>query len=148
MPHRCMNCGEEYEDGDEELIEGCEECGSTLFLYQQDSQDFDTEELEEEKKTVMEEIDRFLRDVKSKVRPGEDFQFDLESIKVEEEGVYRINVRKLIEEIPLIVEIKDGEYRLHLASVFTAGKEKGLRLEDLDIDEEMKERLRESAASA
>lgn len=144
-----MNCGEEYDEDDDALIEGCEECGSTLFLYDKDGeqQEYDTEELQEEKKSVMDEIDKFLRDVKSKVTPAEDFTFDLQSITVEEDGVYQINVRKLLEEVPLIVEIKDGEYRLHLASVFSQGKEKGLRLEDLDLDEEMKEKIRENRSA-
>ncbi|MDY6769653.1 MAG: Zn-ribbon containing protein [Candidatus Nanohaloarchaea archaeon] len=148
MPHRCMNCGEEYEEDDDALIEGCEECGSTLFLYDQDgeAEEMDAEELQEEKQSVMDEIDKFLRDVKSRVTPAEDFTFDLQSITVEEDGVYEIDVRKLLEEVPLIVEISDGEYRLHLASVFSQGKEKGLRLQDLDMDEEMKEKIRENAS--
>jgi len=127
-----------YEDDADELVDGCE-CGSTLFLYQKEGEEreLDTSELKEEKKSVMDEIDKFLRDVKSKVRPGKDFAFDLQSITVQEDGVYEIDVRKLLEEIPLIVEIKDGEYRLHLASVFSRGKEKGLRLQDLDLDEEV-----------
>lgn len=144
MPHRCMNCGAEYEEGAEALIEGCEECGSTLFLYEKESEDaFDDEELEEEKRSVMEEIDKFIRDVKSKVEPADDFQFDLQSITVQEDGVYEIDLRKLLDEIPLIVEIKDGSYRLHLASVFSRGRDKGLRLQDLDLDEEVRERIRD-----
>ncbi|MDY6774149.1 MAG: Zn-ribbon containing protein [Candidatus Nanohaloarchaea archaeon] len=148
MSHRCMNCGAEYEEGDEALIEGCEDCGSTLFLYEKEGEEeFDREELEEEKKSVMDELDKFLRDVKSRVKPGGEFEFDLQSITVQEDGVYEIDVRKLLEEIPLIVEIKDGEYRLHLASVFSEGKEKGLRLQDLDLDEEVKERIRENSSA-
>ncbi len=143
MPHRCMNCGEEYGEDDDALIEGCDECGSTLFLYDKSGDGMDTAELQAEKKTVMDEIDKFLHDVKSKVTPGEDFHFDLQSITVKEDGVYEIDVRKLLEEVPLIVEIEGGEYRLHLPSVFSRGKEKGLRVEDLDIDDEVKERIRE-----
>lgn len=147
MPHRCMNCGEEYGEEDDALIEGCDECGSTLFLYDKDGDGMDREELQEEKKTVMDEIDKFLKDVKSKVKPGEDFHFDLQSITVQEDGVYEIDVRKLLEEVPLIVEIKDAEYRLHLPSVFSQGAEKGLRMEDLDMDEDIKERIQEQQGS-
>lgn len=146
MPHRCMNCGEEYDDGADALIEGCEECGSTLFLYDKgDAEEMEGDDLEEERKSVMAEIDKFIRDVKSKVEPADDLQFDLQSITVMEDGVYKIDLRKLLEEIPLIVEIKDGAYRLHLASVFSKGKDKGLRLQDLDLDDEVKARIRENA---
>lgn len=143
MPHRCMNCGEEYEENSDALIEGCEECGSTLFLYQKESDDLEEDELQEEKDSVMEEIDKFIRDVKSKVKPSKEFDFDLQSITVQEDGVYEIDVSKLLEEIPLIVEIKDGSYKLHLASVFSKGKDKGLRPQDLDLDEDIREKIRE-----
>lgn len=140
MPHRCMNCGNKYEDDAEELIEGCE-CGSTLFLYKKDVEDRDTEELQEEKQSVMDEIDSFIRDVKNRVTPSANIEFDMESIRVEEDGVYEINLRKLLEEAPLIVELDEGSYRLHLASAFTQGKEKGLRVDDLDVDGDLKDRL-------
>lgn len=140
MPHRCMNCGNKYEDDAEELIEGCE-CGSTLFLYKKDVEDRDTAELQEEKESVMDEIDQFIRDVKDRVTPQANIEFDMESIRVEEDGVYEINLRKLLEEAPLIVELKEGSYRLHLASAFSQGKDKGLRMEDLDVDDDLKERI-------
>lgn len=140
MPHRCMNCGEKYEDGADELIEGCE-CGSNLFLYKKNVEDRDQEELQEKKESVMEEIDDFIQDVKEKVATEEADQFDMESIKVEEDGVYEINLRKLLDEVPLIVEVKEGNYRLHLPSVFNNGEEKEIRLEDLDIDADIEERI-------
>lgn len=144
MPHRCMNCGERYDDDAEELIEGCS-CGSNLFLYKKQAGDADMEELQEKKESVMQEIDNFIRDVKQKVSPTSRLKFDLESIKVEEDGVYTINLRKLLEEVPLIVEVKEGNYHIHLASVFSKGKQKGLRLQDLDVDDEMRERLEKAA---
>lgn len=138
MPHRCMNCGNRYPDEADELIQGCE-CGSNLFLYKKQFEDeeeaADKEELQEKKESVMEEIDNFIKDVKSKVRPSSKLQFDLESIKVKEDGVYEINLRKLLDEVPLIVEVKEGNYHIHLASVFSKGKNKGLRIQDLDDDD-------------
>lgn len=136
-----MNCGEEYSDEADELIEGCD-CGSNLFLYQKKAdEEPDKDELQEEKQSVMEEIDKFIRDVKNKVRPDANLRFDLESIKVKEDGVYEINLRKLLDEVPLIVEVKEGNYHIHLASVFSKGKQKGLRLQDLDVDEDLRERI-------
>lgn len=136
MPHRCMNCGAEYADDAEELVEGCD-CGSNLFLYKKDVDGRDMDELEEEKQSVMEELDKFIRDVKNKIGGSEsNVQFDLESIRVMEDGVYEIDVRKLLQEAPLIVEIKDGAYKVHLASVFSKGEDRDLRKHDLDADEE------------
>ncbi len=144
-----MNCGNMYDDEAEELIEGCE-CGSNLFLYKKQFEDEDEDradeptDLRETKQDVMEELDKFVKDVKNKVRPSSKLQFDLESIKVEEDGVYEINLRKLLDEVPLIVEVKEGNYHIHLPSVFTQGESKGLRIEDLDADEDIKEQLRQA----
>jgi predicted nucleic acid-binding Zn-ribbon protein len=142
-----MNCGNRYDDEAQELIEGCE-CGSNLFLYKKSFDDEaaaeESEDLQETKENVMEEIDRFISDVTDKVSTSAEFEFDLESIRVQEDGVYEINLRKLLDEVPLIVEVKEGNYHIHLASVFTEGKEKDLRIDDLDADADLKERLREA----
>ena len=46
-------------------------------------------------------------------------EFDLESITVESEGVYNINVSKLLDEVPLVIEKREGVYHIHLPSAFT-----------------------------
>jgi predicted nucleic acid-binding Zn-ribbon protein len=139
-----MNCDKEYGEDAEELVDGCE-CGSTLFLYQKDNSS-DTEGEEEaeeetmpvEKDEVLEEIDEFLTSIKEGKKGAGDtkIRFDLQSIRVLEEGVYEIDLKKLLDEIPLIVEIKDGNYHLHLPSVFKEGKEKNLSLKELENAEE------------
>lgn len=139
MTHRCMNCGREYTEEDEELVEGCK-CGSNLFLYEKDTTD-DAEEQEEtvDEDEVMQEIDDYLDSIKEH-EPGAgdtNIRFDLQSIRVLEEGVYEIDLKKLLDEVPLIVEVKDGNYHLHLASVFTQGEEKSLSLQDLDQGEDI-----------
>jgi len=131
-----MKCGKIYGDDAEEILGGCE-CGSNLFLYR-DKFD-EKEELEKERKEVVEGITEFIanlkRDVKARIRPK--VEFDLESIRVLEEGVYEIDLGKLLKDIPLVVEIKEGKYRIHLASLFTKGKEKSISIKDLeDRDEE------------
>ncbi|QQG40165.1 MAG: hypothetical protein HYS81_02030 [Candidatus Aenigmatarchaeota archaeon] len=70
-------------------------------------------------------------------RVVDDVEFDLEAIRVIDEGVYDINVAKLVQKEPLIVEIKeDGKYFVHLASIF----KKTMEVEDeaLDIDKKRK----------
>lgn len=111
MPHRCMNCGETYEDESDELIEGCE-CGSSLFMYEQG------EEITKEEK------DQVKSEIKSMAAQGIEergdikFEFDLDSISVEEEGVYTINVSRLLKEIPLVIRKREGTYYIQLPSAF------------------------------
>lgn len=150
MPHQCMNCDRIYEDDADELMDGCE-CGSTLFLYQQSFDESSSEEdaddgqpraeLPEDapdRDEVMEEIDEFLASIKGNKKGAGDtrIRFDLQSIRVLEEGVYEINLKKLLDEVPLIVEVKDGNYHLHLPSVFHGGKDKSLSLKELREAEE------------
>lgn len=113
-----MNCGEIYSDDSDELLEGCE-CGSSLFMYENEEQ-----AKEEKQEEPEEEIEEVRDNIEEMVALGEEerenikFQFDLDSIKVKEEGVYNINVSRLLEEIPLVIEKTEGVYKIHLPSAF------------------------------
>lgn len=143
MPHRCLNCGKIYEEGAEELLEGCE-CGSTLFIYEKDmEEEKDKEELDSQRDKIKKEIDDFIEGVKSKIKSEKKVEFDMESISVLEDGVYEINLRKLLDKLPLIIEIKEGRYKVHLASVFEKGEFKSFDIKDLEDEEELKEKIEE-----
>jgi predicted nucleic acid-binding Zn-ribbon protein len=111
-----MNCGKTYEDDSEELIDGCE-CGSSLFMYEKETE-MTEEELQEEKAEVKDDIEEMMFADESE-RDGIRLEFDLESISVESEGVYSINVSKLLDEVPLVIEKREGVYHIHLPSAFT-----------------------------
>lgn len=127
MPHRCMNCGKTYEDDSEELINGCE-CGSSLFMYEKEDE-LSQEELEEERDLVKSDIEEMVAKGETEVSNIK-IEFDLDSIKVKEEGVYSINVSRLLEEIPLVIEKREGVYHIHLPSAFTPDKRE-VNVEDL-----------------
>ena len=109
-----MNCGEVYSDDSEKLIDGCE-CGSSLFMYENEVSD---EGLDEEDEMVKEEVQEMVAEGISE-KENIQFQFDIDSISVEEEGVYSINVSRLLEEMPLVIQKSDGVYHIHLPSAFT-----------------------------
>ncbi|MFB6202970.1 MAG: Zn-ribbon domain-containing protein [Candidatus Nanohaloarchaea archaeon] len=127
MPHRCMNCGRTYEDDSEELIDGCE-CGSSLFMYEK-GEEKSKEELQEEKAQVESDIEEMMFEGEEE-RQGIKIEFDLDSISVESEGVYNINVSRLLKEVPLVIEKKEGVYHIHLPSAFTPDKQ-DFSVEDL-----------------
>jgi len=126
MPHRCMNCGEMYEDDSNKLIDGCE-CGSSLFMYE--AEEMTDDELEEEKSKVKDDIEEMVAKGESE-RDNIQFEFDLDSISVEEEGVYTINVSRLLEEMPLVIQKSDGVYHIHLPSAFSP-ENRDINVEDL-----------------
>ncbi len=127
MPHRCMNCGRTYEDDSDRIVDGCE-CGSSLFMYENEPE-MSEEELEEEKAEVKEDIEEMVSEGEQE-RENIRFEFDLDSISVEEEGVYTINVSRLLEEMPLVIEKADGIYRIHLPSAFKP-EDKDVEIENL-----------------
>lgn len=131
MPHKCLNCGKILEEDSDELLTGCNNCGSKLFVYQDEKKDISGTKREDIVQDVEEFLDNLEKKEDVKARFEEAMDFNLESIKVKEEGVYEINLRKLLEEIPLIVEIKEGSYYIHLPSLFKKGKGKSINLDEL-----------------
>ncbi len=127
MPHRCMNCGEMYDDGSDELISGCD-CGSSLFMYEKDGE---TEEMsQEEKEEVTSEIREMAKEGVEE-RANIKFEFDLDSISIKEEGVYQINISRLLKEIPLVIRREEGNYYIQLPSAFNP-EDANLDLEELE----------------
>jgi predicted nucleic acid-binding Zn-ribbon protein len=130
--HKCINCGRTYSEQDESILKGCK-CGSNLFIIQKSEQ--------EQKESIIKEIDRFLNSLKRKKHIEAKIHFDLENIKVIKEGIYELNIRKLFEKSPIVVEIKDGAYHVHLPSAFEKGKYEGFVLREIEkefLDEEKK----------
>ena len=115
MPHRCMNCGKIYDDDSDKLIDGCE-CGSSLFMYE--AEEMSQDELDEERSKVKDDIEEMVAEGEAE-RDNIQFEFDIDSISVEEEGVYTINVTRLLEEMPLVIQKSDGVYHIHLPSAFS-----------------------------
>lgn len=46
MPHECVECGEVFEDGADEVFDGCPDCGATKFFYVKEVTDEDTRQSE------------------------------------------------------------------------------------------------------
>jgi len=123
-----MNCGRTYEDDSEEIIDGCE-CGSSLFMYENEIERTE-DELEEEKELVKDDIEEMVSKGE-KERENIKLKFDLDSISVQEEGVYNINVSRLLKEMPLVIEKSEGIYRIHLPSAFDP-EDKDIEINDLN----------------
>jgi predicted nucleic acid-binding Zn-ribbon protein len=122
-----MNCGRTYEDDSNEIVDGCE-CGSSLFMYENEIE-MSEDELEEEKSQVKDDIEEMVSQGE-KERGNIKLEFDLDSISVQEEGVYNINVSRLLKEMPLVIEKSEGIYRIHLPSAFDP-EDKDIEIEDL-----------------
>lgn len=113
MPHRCTNCTKVLEDGSEYITEGCPECGNKKFqlireknsksLQRLDRDDFEPEE--DEDFTAVEDPEEV----------EEELMRQFEQIRVEEPGVYRININAIGEdddEVNVISVGDGGEYHV------------------------------------
>ncbi|MBY6293893.1 hypothetical protein GLU60_00690 [Nanohaloarchaea archaeon H01] len=129
MPHRCMNCGKVFNDESDKLIDGCD-CGSSLFMYEKDAEPEKSEnELQEEKQKVESDIENMIMEGEGE-REHIQIEFDLDSIQVQDEGVYELNISRLLDEMPLIISKSEGVYHVHLPSAFTEDK-KEVDIKDL-----------------
>lgn len=133
--HKCVRCGEVYQDNDESILRGCTNCGSIFFLYLrtlEDSQQLEEikKELEEKKTTLEEEIEKKIKEIKEERKVEEKIvkkrvkpKFGIETVRIPKEGVYEINLDALMKKRPLIILEKGKVYFVHLPSVFEKTKE-------------------------
>jgi predicted nucleic acid-binding Zn-ribbon protein len=130
MSHKCVRCGNVYEDNDNSILRGCK-CGSIFFLYLKTPQDVqEIKEIEQELQTkdttfeqeLIKQIEEKKEEVKpepkkEKIRPRRP-KFGIETVRIPKEGVYEINIDALMKKRPLIVLERSGIYLVHLPSVF------------------------------
>jgi predicted nucleic acid-binding Zn-ribbon protein len=130
--HKCIRCGEVFQDNDESILRGCTNCGSIFFLYlktPEESQQLEEikKELEEKKTTLEEEIEKKIKEIKEEKKVEKKKvkrpKFGIETVRIPREGVYEINLDALMKKRPLIILEKGKVYFVHLPSVFEKTKE-------------------------
>lgn len=121
LMHKCLKCGEVYEDGATELLKGCSKCGCKYFLY------FKSKEvLKKYESLSKEEINEIERDVEEIIKnsmptPEKVASFDIESIIVEKPGKYCIDLERVIKEKAIVVKVTEGKYFIDLSKLYPKG---------------------------
>lgn len=111
--HICTRCGTKYDDGHLPSNFTCS-CGNAKFTFR-------GEEVSRE---------RLIREI-GETMGWEGKPVDIHSIRVVRDGVYEINLTKLMSS-PLIIQIREGKYYIHLPSLFRQGS-KYLSPQDLEV---------------
>jgi predicted nucleic acid-binding Zn-ribbon protein len=110
MAHKCLRCGNVYDDNDKSILNGCK-CGSVFFMYFKTMDDLkkfeDMDKKLKGKKTTLE------KELEKRIKA-----FDIETIRIPKEGVYEININALMNGKPLIIHERERIYFIHLPSVF------------------------------
>ena len=132
MPHKCVRCGNIFEDNDASILRGCS-CGSVFFLYVKSPHDVEQikeiqKELETKETTLEQELTKQIEEKKKveekaikegKVKRGVvKLKWGIETIKIPREGVYEINIDALMKKRPIIILERGRVYFIHLPSAF------------------------------
>jgi len=119
MAYRCVHCTKIYEDGSDEILNGCTECKSKFFFYIKNDKLKEILEknapgldLTNKEKVQIEEDIRDIAGVDDEETP---IFLDFESVKVVKPGKYLLDLGKLFEmNKPRIYQIEDGKYIIDL----------------------------------
>lgn len=122
MPHQCVKCGTFYEDGSNDILTGCSNCGGKLFFYVKKGK----EELMREKAPVElsnEERAQIEEDVYdiigNEIDRDKPIVLDVESIKIMKPGKYELDLVNLFKDKePLVYRLEDGKYMVDLIETF------------------------------
>lgn len=133
MPHQCLHCGTVFEQLTEDILfNGCPDCHKKKFTLTNDPMtDEEREDLLSKREGEIRELIRRSQEKEApkKATPpevkvdkkiewvGVDAGDAPEVIHVVEPGVYEINIDKLMEDSPIIIN-KDGSYMVYLPSIF------------------------------
>lgn len=105
----CSKCGTELHGDD--LLEGCPKCGSKLFKF------VNTKAIEEKKRREQEEKEN---------PPSEDEisidEESVESIKVEDKGVYELNLSHILDGETDVYSDKEGNYAIDINALLKKGR--------------------------
>ncbi len=126
MPHQCVKCNTIYDDGAQEIIQGCE-CGASVFFYIRDDQMEEAKEQvedlsDEDKEQIEEDVYDIIGEEKE---PDKPVVLDFEAVNISQPGTYEIDLVKLFKEgEPLIYRMGDGKYVVDLKKSFEKMKKK------------------------
>ncbi len=125
MPHKCTQCGREFEDGSTKILKGCPSCGGKKFLYIREAHRHD-DVLEE--KTIEEIAGDTGVDVLEVKPAGTSRNVEIydrvESIRVLGPGSYELNIEKMAQSDEVVVRLdREGKYMVDILSMSKKKKE-------------------------
>lgn len=120
MPHKCTQCGREFEDGSTKILKGCPSCGGKKFLYIREAERHDDVLKEKTLDEIARETGEEVLEVKSDRRKKEEIEvFErIESIRILGPGSYELNIEKLARSDEVVVGLEnEGKYVVDILSM-------------------------------
>jgi predicted nucleic acid-binding Zn-ribbon protein len=118
MPHKCVKCGREFEDGSTEILKGCPSCAGKKFLYVREEERH-ADVLEEKPiESIVEERKENLFELKSHREQRPEFYDRIESIRILGPGWYELNIEKLARSDDMVLGLgREGQYAVDISSM-------------------------------
>ena len=120
MPHKCTQCGREFDDGSTKILKGCPSCGGKKFLYIREAERHDDVLKEKTIDEIARKTGEEVLEVKQDRRKKEDIEvFErIESIRILGPGSYELNIEKLARSDEVVVGLeKEGKYVVDILSM-------------------------------
>ncbi len=119
MPHKCTQCGREFEDGSTKILKGCPSCGGKKFLYIREAERHDDVLKEKTIDEIARDTGEDVLEVKQDRRKEEIEVFErIESIRIIGPGSYELNIEKLARSDEVVVGLeKEGKYVVDILSM-------------------------------
>ncbi|MBS3107681.1 hypothetical protein J4468_02085 [Candidatus Woesearchaeota archaeon] len=118
MPHKCVKCGQLFDDGSAVILQGCSSCGSKFFFYVRKQNLEKAEEIIENLSNV--EKEQIESDVKDIIGPNFDEErpvvLDIETVRILKPGKYEIDLVGAFSGRPLVYRLEEGKYFIDLDS--------------------------------
>ncbi|MCA9485754.1 MAG: hypothetical protein KC506_02835 [Nanoarchaeota archaeon] len=126
MPYKCVHCSKTYDDGSEQVLKGCDDCGRKFFFYirkeQLDKINKSGEEIEFEnlKESDKKQIEQDVREITGFEDEEQPVFLDFESVKVLKPGKYVVDISNLLAtDKPRVYKLEDGKYIIDLSRMMT-----------------------------
>ncbi|MFA7562817.1 MAG: Zn-ribbon domain-containing protein [Methanoculleus sp.] len=120
MPHKCTQCGREFEDGSTKILKGCPSCGGKKFLYIREAERHDDVLKEKTIDEIVRETGEEVLEVKQDRQKKDEIEvFErIESIRILSPGSYELNIEKLAQSDEVVVGLeKEGRYVVDILSM-------------------------------
>ena len=119
IPHKCTQCGREFEDGSTKILKGCPSSGGKKFLYIREAERHDDVLKEKTVSEIVRETGRDVLEVRPDRQRKEIEVFDrIESIRILGPGSYELNIEKLAKSDEFVVGLeKEGKYVVDILSM-------------------------------
>jgi uncharacterized protein len=119
MPHKCTQCGREFEDGSTKILKGCPSCGGKKFLYIREAERHDDVLKEKTIEEIARDTGEDVLEVREDKRRAEIEVFErIESIRILGPGSYELNLERLARSDEVVVGLeKEGRYAVDIISM-------------------------------